>query len=470
MPKKNNPEQNMDLQQLPGDIKLALKYMGVNPKGKKKEEDYKAYVNNLKTELKSKLNGNEPRPQRIKIHFENMDPILANLKVAAIKNTEEYRFTTQYDGLDQKVGSAVSSKAAVKTLGKYMSATLNPFMETAFGKEEGRRKVRQEEIDKKKEEIDEKLAKIKAEIEKAEEEIQKAEEKVSEKKKKIEKEPNEQEKEKLRNELREEREKLKQSRQNKSEKIFEKDKVWVEGEKVREEKNPYFGSEDLILVNGLPVREHLQRMCKDGSLVLRNEEDKKNAIANYVGTALQNGYKVEAYVPDEKTGKIPERLVEMIPDGAKLADMRLLPERAWDKFCNFFGIQTDRQKHNLSVTQYYSNLNKTKMKMKKLLGKRLEPAPETEYRADRQEKNYEEVSDALVQEVETLYGKDLSDEIKAEYMQIALSLDSKKEEYGEDYFSHLTSEEREMDDRREASLEYRIEEEMEEDGEEFDFD
>ena len=68
MPKSKNErqEQEIDLEQLPGDMKLALKYPGVNPNGKKKEEDYKAYINGVKTEIQNKLNGNAPRPEKIR--------------------------------------------------------------------------------------------------------------------------------------------------------------------------------------------------------------------------------------------------------------------------------------------------------------------------------------------------------------------------------------------------------------------
>ena len=75
------------------------------------------------------------------------------------------------------------------------------------------------------------------------------------------------------------------------------------------------------------------------------------------------------------------------------------------------------------------------------------PDPE----ADREELKI----DSVLSDVDRLYGTHLKQDVRNQYALIGLGLASKKEQYGSDYFSHLTPEELEMQER------YKIEDALE---------
>ena len=108
--------------------------------------------------------------------------------------------------------------------------------------------------------------------------------------------------------------------------------------------------EHLLLVDGISVSSHLNRMGFH-----KGEKGYEQQVSVFVGTALQNGARVEAYIPDQN-GKLPAERIQLNAEGYKMADMKFLKEGAWDKFCNFFGVTTQRQKHNAVVKNYYQNV------------------------------------------------------------------------------------------------------------------
>lgn len=338
-----------NIEHMPGDMRLALQYPGVDPTGKTTKEDYKAYVDGTREKIERQLFGNQKRPERVDIIFENLDHIMTNMKVAAIMSKDS---TISKDNeLYRKIHSVVNMEAAEKTLEKYFPATLEPFMEAAYG---------------------------------------------------------------------------------------EFDKASHNG--IKREK--------LLLVNGMSVKMHLTKAGQ----IPKNREEYNRLVSNFVGIALQNGYKVEAYVPD-KDGKVPAKRIELHAAGSKISEMKLLPERAWEKFCNFFGVETDRQKYNKQVMDYYGNLERSKRDLKRHLGEQL-TGYEEEDRKDLEawgaEKNVTEESERIVNQMMEIAGTrenvPLYEEKRTEYLKLTTSILQKKDRFGEDYWRRLTTKEAEFDD------------------------
>lgn len=351
--RRRNEESWNEIERMPGDMRLALLYPGVDPLALgagKKQKQYQAHLNMINRSVERQLYGSEKRPERIDIMFENLDHIMKNMKVAALKREDS--IIDRNSKLYQKINSVVSMEASEKILEKYFPATLEPFMEAAYGE-------------------------------------------------------------------------------------FEKTHKY---NAVKREK--------LLLVNGMSVEEHLKHLEQ----VPKDRRAYNRLVSNFVGIALQNGYKVEAYVPD-KDGKVPAQRIELHAAGSKISEMKMLPERGWEKFCNFFGVETDRQKYNKQVQEYYGNLERSKRDLKQFLGERFTGYEEA-YEKDLEtlgaeykfNKRRDEIVDQIIEIAETRSNTPFFADRRAEYVKLTTSILHKKDEFGEDYWEQLTPEEADFDD------------------------
>lgn len=290
------------LAKMPGDMKKALAYPEIDPTTMNSPEKYEKYRANVKEMLKDGLSQVEHQKE-IKIPFANFDNILANMKLSAVKKSGEYNLTNEGTAKQQMITKIndsmrheISEEAAEKAMERYIAATVEPFMDTAFG------------------------------------EVEKGNFRVG---------------------------------------INGRHWRTGRGNESHQDELPTMRAK-MVLVNGKSVEQHFQE--NNLNYDKKNSAEYNKAVNTFVGLALQNGYKVEAVIPQPElsenlisTFSVSAKRVELKAEGCKMPEMKFLPVRIWDKFCGLFGIQTERQKHNENVLQYYRNLEETKKNMEKEL-------------------------------------------------------------------------------------------------------
>ena len=134
------------------------------------------------------------------------------------------------------------------------------------------------------------------------------------------------------------------------------DRTWQDEKGV----NNIFSQEDLIIVGGMTVREHLDRAKVPYS-------ERENQTALLVGAALQNGDHVELFYPDHNQ-KISQYPIQLKMDGCEVKKLEKIEDGFWAsllyRISDYFGW-TSRKKQR----EEYTGTMQAREKIRTLLDK-----------------------------------------------------------------------------------------------------